>query len=169
MPNFNQCTVMGHLTAAPELKHIPSGTAVAEFAVAVHRYIKAGEEDVLFLPVTVWGKAGESCARNLQKGSCALITGFLKQENWQTPEGQKRSIIKLVAENVQFIGRNNGNAQLPQQQGNGASNHRQYGPPRQQNNQQYVAPQGGQHRYGPEDCPPPQAGGNSDFNDDIPF
>ena len=105
MANLNTTYLIGNLTAAPELRHIPSGTAVAEFTIAAHRRLRNGDEDVLFMPVTVWGKAGESCAKHLQKGSSVLIVGFLKQETWTSPEGQRKSIIKLVAEQVQFMPR----------------------------------------------------------------
>ena len=147
MANLNTTYLIGNLTANPELRHIPSGTAVAEFTIAAHRRLRSGEEDVLFMPVTVWGKMGESCAKHLQKGSSVLIVGFLKQEVWTSPEGQRKSIIKLVAEQVQFMPRGQ------QQQG-------------QQQQQQ------GAHRYGPEDVEPPQpqpVQPPQQPDDDIPF
>lgn len=152
MANLNTTYLIGYLTANPELRHIPSGTAVAEFTIAAHRRLRSGEEDVLFMPVTVWGKMGESCAKHLQKGSSVLIVGFLKQEAWTSPEGQRKSIIKLVAEQVQFMPRG-------QQQQQGQQYH-------QQQQEQ------GAHRYGPADAEPPQpppVQPPQQPDDDIPF
>ena len=142
MANLNTTYLIGNLTAAPDLRHIPSGTAVAEFSIAAHRRLRNGDEDVLFMPVVVWGKLGENCARHLQKGSSVLVVGFLKQEVWTSPEGQRKSMIKLVAEQVQFMPRGQ------QKQG------------QQQQPQQQQKPSG--NRYGPEDEPPAA-------EDDIPF
>lgn len=149
MANLNTTYLIGNLTAAPELRHIPSGTAVAEFTIAAHRRLRNGDEDVLFMPVTVWGKAGESCAKHLQKDSSVLIVGFLKQETWTSPEGQRKSIIKLVAEQVQFMPRGTqGQQQAAQQQ------------PQQPNDG---------HRYTGADAQPPQPPTPPPPVDDIPF
>lgn len=168
MPNFNSCTIMGHITADPEFKQLQNGNAVCDFAVAAHRF-KQDQQDVIFLPVTVWGKMGETCKKHLHKGSCVLVAGYLKQENWQANDGSKRSAIKLVAETVQFIrtgGGNDSNQPQPQAQ------------PQQQQQPQNAGMYNG-HRYSQADCctdmqqqQQQQNTGNMDIppvDDDIPF
>ena len=156
MANLNTTYLMGNLTANPEMRYTPSGTAVAEFAVAAHRRLRSGEDEVLFMPVTVWGKTAENCSRYLAKGSSILVVGFLRQETWKTQDGQRRSTIKLVAEDVQFLPR----AKQP--------------PQNQQQGQPPPTPQPDGHRYKPEDAAPPQPAqppAQQDMQpyDDIPF
>ena len=103
MPNFNHCTVMGHLARNPELKYTQSGSPICEMTIAVSRKSK-DREDVCFIDVVVWGKAGESCQKYLTKGKCAMVDGYLKQDTWTDNNGNRRSKIRIVAESVQFIG-----------------------------------------------------------------
>jgi len=98
---------MGNLTRDPELRYTPSGMAVCTLGLAINRkwYDKStGEkkEDVCFVDVTVWGKTGENCAEYLAKGSQVLIEGRLHFRTWES-DGQKRSKLDVVAENVQFM------------------------------------------------------------------
>ncbi|MBD3380338.1 MAG: single-stranded DNA-binding protein [Candidatus Omnitrophica bacterium] len=106
--NLNKVFLMGNLTRDPELRYVPSGTAVANFTVAVNRQYKdnTGEkkEDVSFIRVVVWGKMAEICGEYLSKGRPVLVEGRLKSRSWETPEGQKRSALDVVASNVQFLG-----------------------------------------------------------------
>ncbi|MGE4300845.1 MAG: single-stranded DNA-binding protein [Victivallaceae bacterium] len=105
MPNFNHCTVMGHLARNPELKYTQSGSPICEITIAVSRKSK-DREDVCFVDIVVWGKAGESCQKYLTKGKCAMVDGYLKQDTWTDNSGNRRSKIRIVAESVQFIGGN---------------------------------------------------------------
>ena len=106
--SLNKVFLMGNLTRDPELRYIPSGTAVANFTLAVNRPYKdnAGEkkEDVSFIRVVVWGKMAEVCGEYLTKGRPVMVEGRLKSRTWEGQDGQKRSALDVVAVNVQFIG-----------------------------------------------------------------
>ncbi|MFH1846549.1 MAG: single-stranded DNA-binding protein [Candidatus Omnitrophota bacterium] len=105
---MNKVFLMGNLTRDPELRYVPSGTAVANFTVAVNRVYKdnAGEkkEDVSFIRVVVWGRMAEICGEYLTKGRSVLVEGRLKSRTWEDPDGQKKSALDVVATNVQFMG-----------------------------------------------------------------
>ncbi len=109
MANYNRVIIAGNLTRDPELRYIPSGEPVANFTVAINRNYttKAGErkEETSFIPVVVWRKQAEICNQYLKKGSPALVEGRLQQRSWETPEGQKRTVIEVVADRVVFLGR----------------------------------------------------------------
>jgi len=106
--SLNKVFLMGNLTRDPELRYVPSGTAVANFTVAVNRPYKdsAGEkkEEVSFIRVVVWGKMAEVCGEYLQKGRPVLVEGRLKTRSWEGQDGQKRSVLEVVANSVQFLG-----------------------------------------------------------------
>lgn len=108
MANLNKVFLMGNLTRDPELRYIPDGTPVCDFGLAVNRFYTtaAGEKkkDTAFFDVTVWRRMAEICAEYLKKGRPVLVEGRLDMDTWETKEGQKRSRIKVVAQNVQFIG-----------------------------------------------------------------
>ena len=98
---------MGNLTRDPELRYTASGAAVASFGLAVNRKFKQGEEwkdEVCFVDITVWAKQGENCSQYLNKGSLVFIEGRLNYQTWET-DGQKRSKLEVVANNVQFLTR----------------------------------------------------------------
>ena len=104
--SLNKVFLMGNLTRDPELRYVPSGTAVANFTVAVNRPYKdsSGEkkEDVSFIRVVVWGKIAEVCGEYLTKGRPVLVEGRLKSRTWEGQDGQKRSALDVVATSVQF-------------------------------------------------------------------
>lgn len=106
MIELNKVLLAGRLTKDPELKYLPSGTAVCEFRVASGRtyYDKnAGErkEETLFINVSAWGKSGEFVNQYFTKGKAIFIEGRLKQDQWER-DGQKHERISVVAERVQF-------------------------------------------------------------------
>lgn len=103
MATLNKTFLVGNLTRDPESRATPAGKTVCNFSVAVNRKWSGGEE-VLFMPVTAWEKTAEACQQYLHKGSPVLVEGRLREEHWEK-DGQKRSRIVLVAENVQFLGR----------------------------------------------------------------
>lgn len=109
MANLNKVFLMGNLTRDPELRYIPSGTAVATFTVASNRVYtsSAGEkkEEACFVRVVTWARQAELCGEYLSKGSPVFVEGRLQSRSWETPDGQKRSTIEVVAQNVQFLGR----------------------------------------------------------------
>lgn len=119
MASLNKVFLIGNLTRAPELRYTPSGTAVSDVRLAVNRnYTTQGgdrREETCFLTVVVWGKQAESCAEYLDKGSPILVEGRLQTREWDAKDGQKRSVVEVVAERVQFMGRGKGGAQAPGQ------------------------------------------------------
>ena len=106
--SMNKVFLMGNLTRDPELRYVPSGTAVANFTVAVNRPYKDGtgekKEEVSFIKVVVWGKMAEVCGEYLSKGRPVLVEGRLKSRAWEAQDGQKRSALDVVATSVQFLG-----------------------------------------------------------------
>jgi len=106
MLSLNKVLVAGNLTRDPELKYIPSGSAVCHFGLAINRKYKTKDgglqDDVVFLDIEAWGKTGEAVAKYLTKGSKALVEGRLKLDSWEK-DGVKKSKLKVVAIDVQFL------------------------------------------------------------------
>lgn len=108
MASLNRVILVGNLTRDPELRFTPSGSPVAGFGLAVNRTYtnKQGEkvENVDFFNIVVWAKLAELCAEYLKKGRPVALEGRLSSRSWETEDGQKRSVVEVVAENVQFLG-----------------------------------------------------------------
>lgn len=158
MIELNKILLSGRLTRDPELKFIPSGTAVCEMRVAAGRsfYDKnAGEkrEETLFINVTAWGKTAEFCDKYFQKGKGIFVEGRLKQDQWER-DGQKHERISVVADRVQFA-----ESKAAESAGGGGSRG-DYREPA------HSAPQGGGGGGGGGSAPPSNGGGT---NDDLPF
>lgn len=115
MASLNRVILIGNLTRDPELRFTPSGSQVAGFGLAVNRTYtnKQGErvENVDFFNIVVWAKLAELCGEYIRKGSPVAIEGRLQSRSWETEDGQKRSAVEVVAENVQFLGRPVGGGQ----------------------------------------------------------
>ena len=114
MASLNKVFLIGNLTRDPELRYIPSGSAVTTFTVAVNRvYTQQGEkkEEVSFIKVVVWAKMAETCGEYLSKGSPVFVEGRIQSRSWETPQGEKRSAVEVVAERVQFLGKAKGGKQ----------------------------------------------------------
>lgn len=108
MANLNKVFLIGNLTRDPELRYIPSGSAVTTFTVAVNRvYTQQGEkkEEVSYIKVVVWAKMAETCGEYLSKGSPVFVEGRIQSRSWETPQGEKRSAVEVIAERVQFLGK----------------------------------------------------------------
>lgn len=109
MATLNKVFLIGNLTRDPELRYIPSGTAVTTFTVATNRAytMASGEkrEETCFVRVVTWGRQAELCGEYLSKGSPVFVEGRLQSRSWEAPDGQKRSMIEVVAQNVQFLGK----------------------------------------------------------------
>jgi single-strand DNA-binding protein len=109
MASLNRVLLIGNLVRPPELRYTPSGTAVSDLRVAVNRsYTTQGgerREETCFLTVVVWGKQAEASAQYLEKGSPLFVEGRLQTRDFETKEGQKRNVVEVVAERVQFLGR----------------------------------------------------------------
>lgn len=109
MANLNRVIMVGRLTRDPEIRNTPSGTPVAKFGIAVNRRPnKQGENVADFFNVTAWSKLAELCQQYISKGSLVAIEGRLQSSSWETAEGQKRSAVEIVADNVQFLSRSTG-------------------------------------------------------------
>jgi single-strand DNA-binding protein len=107
MASLNKVFLIGNLTRDPELRYIPSGSAVATFTIAVNRVFntQAGEkkEQTSFIRIVVWGRRAEVCGEYLSKGSPVFVEGRLQSRDWETQDGQKRSTTEVVADNIQFL------------------------------------------------------------------
>ena len=103
MAGFNKVILMGNLTRNPELRYTPSGTPVASFGLAVNRrYQVNGEwqEQTSYFNITAWGQLGENAAATLAKGSRVIVTGRLEQREYTTRDGDKRTAIEVVADEL---------------------------------------------------------------------
>lgn len=184
MANLNKVMIIGNLTSDPEVRTTPRGTSLTELRLAVNR-ISSGpnegerREEVTYLDVTCWGRQGEIAAQYLSKGRPVFIEGRLQMDQWEDKQtGQKRSRIRIVAENLQMLGspRDNG-----QQGGNGGYQRNNYGNSGgyQQNNNYnngggygnngggFNRGNGGYQQQTP--APQPQAPAPQMEDDDIPF
>ncbi|MBI4011064.1 MAG: single-stranded DNA-binding protein [Candidatus Rokubacteria bacterium] len=117
MASLNKVFLIGNLTRPPELRYTPSGTAVSDLRLAVNRaYTTQGgdkREETYFLTVVVWGKQAESSAQYLDKGSPVLVEGRLQTREWEGKDGQRRNVVEVVADRVQFLGRGRAAAGAP--------------------------------------------------------
>jgi single-strand DNA-binding protein len=154
MANLNKVMLIGNLTRDPELRYTPKGTAVAELGLAVNRVRNndQGEriEETTFIDVTLWARQAELAQQYLGKGRPVYIEGRLQMDTWDDKTtGQKRSKLKVVGENMQFLSDGRGGGQP---RGESSSPGQQPSPPASQ-------PQGG-------------SPAGADFDDDggeIPF
>ena len=108
MANLNKVMLIGNLTRDPELRHTPKGTAVAELGLAINRVWKdeqgQKQEETTFVDVTLWGRQAELAQQYLTKGNPVFIEGRLNLDTWDDKAtGQKRSKLKVVGENLQFL------------------------------------------------------------------
>jgi len=106
--NLNKVFLMGNLTRDPEVRYTPKGTAVGEFGLAINDSYKAQDgtikESVTYVDIEVWSRQAETCKQYLSKGRPVFIEGSLKFDQWESPEGQKKSKLRVRAERVQFLG-----------------------------------------------------------------
>ena len=107
MASLNKVLLVGNLTKDPELRFIPSGQAVANLRLATNRRWKGNngewKEETCFVGIVVWGKSAEACGEYLHKGSPVLVEGRLQNRSWEGDDGQKKSVLEVVAERVQFL------------------------------------------------------------------
>ena len=110
MASFNKVILVGNLTRDPEVRYIPSGTAVADVGLAVNRtwfdkQTNTRQQEVTFVDVTLWARTAEVAGEYLSKGSQVLIEGRLQMDQWDDREtGQKRSKLKVICENMTMLG-----------------------------------------------------------------
>jgi single-strand DNA-binding protein len=146
MVDLNHVVLIGRLTRDSELKYTANGQAVCKFSIAVNRRKKNGEQWVdepNFFDIVLWGRQGESLNQYLVKGKLVGVDGELRQDRWEQ-DGQNRSKVEIVANNIQLLGGAPGNASF----GGGSA----AGPARQDSGAAPAAP-----------------AGDDGFTDDIPF
>jgi single-strand DNA-binding protein len=97
-------TLTGNLTDDPELKFTPNGHPVATFRLAVTARVKDGDSwrdgDTSYFRVNVWRQLADHVTESLSKGDRAVVIGRLKSRSWETPEGDKRSVVEVEADEV---------------------------------------------------------------------
>jgi single-strand DNA-binding protein len=105
---LNKVILIGRLTRDPELRYTPANSVpVATFTLAVDRPFlnQKGEREADFIRIVVWRKLAENCANNLKKGRQVAVSGRLQVRSYDTPEGQRRSVTEVVADEVKFLDR----------------------------------------------------------------
>ena len=158
MANLNKVMLIGNLTRDPELRYTPKGTAVADVAIAINRIWnnEAGQrqEETTFVDVTLWGRQAELAQQYLSKGRGIYVEGRLQMDTWDDKNtGQKRSKLKVIGENLQFLPDGRGGANRPQGHSGGAP-----------------AQSGGNDNNGaPKQGASPAAADDYAEEDDIPF
>jgi len=167
MPSVNKVILIGNLTRDPEVRYTPKGTAVSDIAMAVNR-VRTGDdgnriEEVTYVDVTLWGRQAEVAGQYLAKGRSVYIEGRLQLDTWDDKAtGQKRSRLRVVGENMQFLGGGQGGGNQ-----SGGSQNSGGGSPQQSK------PQGGDQPQQEGNERPAQGGaaasGDFDDEDDIPF
>lgn len=109
MPALNKVLLMGNLTRDPELRVTPKGTPICQFSLAINRQFKmeSGEtrEEVIYVDIEAWGKQGETIAKYCTKGRPLYVEGRLRLDQWEDKNTkEKRSRMKVVLEQFQFLG-----------------------------------------------------------------
>ena len=98
---------MGNLTRDPEMRTTPTGTSVCQFGMAVNRIYNNSngerQEETTFVDIEAWGRQAETISKYVSKGRPLSVEGRLKLDTWENKEGEKRSRMKVVMENFQFI------------------------------------------------------------------
>ena len=158
MPSLNKVLLMGNLTRDPELRVTPKGTSICQFSLAINRQFKmeSGEtrEEVIYVDVEAWGKQGETIAKYVTKGRPLYVEGRLRLDQWEDKNTkEKRSRMKVVLEQFQFLGEGRGGG------GGGGGG----------------SPDAGVDQTSPErHSPPPRSGGSKppateNLDEDVPF
>jgi len=106
--NINRVVLTGNLTRDPDLRNLPSGTAVCSLRLAVNtrRKDQSGQwvDKPNYFDITVWGQQGENCAQYLSKGRPVAVDGRLEWREFTDKDGNNRQAVEIVADSVQFLG-----------------------------------------------------------------
>ncbi len=155
MTDLNHVMLIGRLTRDAEIKYTQNGYAISNFSIAVNRRRKTGDQwvdEVSYFEISLFGKVAETLKQYLLKGKQIAVDGELRQDRWEQ-DGQSRSKVIVVANNVQLLG---GNTSAPQ----GSS----YSRPEQSNSGGYQPPADTYQSSGSA-----YSANDSDFPEDIPF
>ena len=163
MPSLNKVMLMGNLTRDPELRVTPKGTPICQFSLAINRQFKmeSGEsrEEVIYVDVEAWGKQGETIAKYMTKGRPLYVEGRLRLDQWEDKNTkEKKSRMKVVLEQFQFLGDNRGASGG----GGGASG----GGAAAEGGDQAPSPE--RHAPPPRSAPPPKPP-QENLEEDVPF
>lgn len=122
MSSYNKVILLGNLTRDPQLSFLPSQTAVVELSIATNRKFKKQDgsqgEEVCFTDCTMFGKRAEVLNKYLHKGDSLFVEGRLKFETWDAKDGSKRSKLRVLIENFEFIGGKQGEGKAKSQPDN---------------------------------------------------
>ena len=104
MATDNQVMLVGNLTDDPELRFTPNGAPEANFRLPVTPRVREGDSwkdgETSFFRVNVWRQQAENIAETLQKGTRCIVIGRLRTRSWETPEGEKRSVTEVEADEI---------------------------------------------------------------------
>ena len=160
MADINHVVLVGRLTRGAGLKYSQGGAAVCRFSIAINRRRKNGEEwveEANYFDIVLWGRQGEALNQYLVKGKQVAVEGELRQNRWEQ-DGQSRSKVEIIANNLQLLGGGSGSGGQQMNNGNQGTYQRSNAP------SAYQAPQ---------NTPPPNDGYEADFDnanyDNIPF
>lgn len=161
---LNVVVLMGRLVADPQLRQTPQGTSVASFRIAVDRnFARQGEQrQADFIDIVAWRQQAEFVSKYFQKGSPIVVEGSLQTRQYQDKNGNNRTAVEVVANQINFVPRTNG-----QGSASGAAGYAPAAP---------AAPAaGGYSRPAVQDAAPSYSAGRSedfaviDDNEDLPF
>jgi single-strand DNA-binding protein len=154
MADINHVVLVGRLTRDAELKYTTGGQPVCKFSLAVNRRKKSGDQwvdEANYFDIVLWGRQGEALNQYLVKGKMVGIEGELRQDRWEQ-DGQNRSKVEIVANNLQLLGGNPGGGNSSYGSGGGSYQERREETPQEKGSR--------------EGSP---SGGDDGFTDDIPF
>ncbi|MDR0689694.1 MAG: single-stranded DNA-binding protein [Spirochaetaceae bacterium] len=154
MADINHVVLIGRLTRDAELKYTTGGQPVCKFSIAINRRKKSGDQwvdEANYFDIVLWGRQGEALNQYLVKGKMVGIEGELRQDRWEQ-DGQNRSKVEIVANNLQLLGGNPGGGNSSYGSGGGSYQERREETPQEKSSRE---------------GPPPE--GDDGFTDDIPF
>ncbi len=103
MASFNHVTLVGNVTRDPENRALNDGQSITKFSLAITRKTKQGDE-TMFIDVVAWSKLGEICSQYVKKGMSVLIEGRLAIRKYDDKDGNKRTAVEVVANEMQMLG-----------------------------------------------------------------
>ena len=154
MADLNHVVLIGRLTRDAELKYTTGGQPVCKFSIAVNRRKKSGDQwvdEASYFDLVLWGRQGEALNQYLVKGKMVGVEGELRQDRWEQ-DGQNRSKVEIVVNNLQLLGGNPGGGNSSYGSGGGSYQERREETPQEKSS-----------REGPP------SEGDDGFTDDIPF
>ncbi|HTY08819.1 MAG TPA: single-stranded DNA-binding protein [Candidatus Edwardsbacteria bacterium] len=160
LAELNRVYMIGRLTKDPEVRQTTNGTPVANFTIALNRRYKnaSGEwkDETTFVGVVVWQKLAELCKQYLTKGRAVLVEGKLQSHSWETEDGQKRSVLEVRADRVEFLDREGSRATGERGSGHAAA-------------EGHAAAAEGQAAIDAQEAAASPAPGDQQMDDDLPF